>query len=153
MSEPAMPTNLVATAEAEGWQGWLTTLPGAIRRLQTVWSIDVGEPFQPGGLTAWVAPATRAGEELVLKVLRRHPEAEDEAEALRLWNGNGAVRLHQSEVVDAETTALLLERCRPGTPLSLRPEPEQDPVVAGLLRRLWRPPPPGHSFRTLKSMC
>ncbi|MBO0682591.1 MAG: kinase [Candidatus Dormibacteraeota bacterium] len=153
MTELALPTNLLAGAQAEGWQGWLATLPETIGRLRAAWSIEVGEPFQPGGLTAWVAPAGRAGEKLVLKVLRRHPEAEHEAEALRVWAGNGAVRLHEVEVIDAQTTALLLERCRPGTPLSLRPEPEQDPVVAGLLRRLWRPPPPGHGFPTLQSMC
>ncbi|MBO0684824.1 MAG: hypothetical protein J2P45_16855, partial [Candidatus Dormibacteraeota bacterium] len=153
MAEFALPTNLVAAAEAEGRQGWLMSLPETIRRLQAEWSIDVGEPFQPGGLTAWVAPASRAGEDLVLKVLWRHPEAEHEAEALRMWNGSGAVRLHEVEVMDDETTALLLERCRPGSPLSERPEPEQDPVIAELLRLLWRPPPPGHGFRTLRSMC
>lgn len=153
MTELALPTNLLAGAQAEGWQGWLATLPETIGRLRAAWSIEVGEPFQPGGLTAWVAPASRAGQKLVLKVLRRHPEAEHEAEALRVWAGNGAVRLHEAEVIDAQTTALLLERCRPGTPLSLRPEPEQDPILAGLLLRLWRPPPPGHGFPTLRSMC
>jgi len=33
------------------------------------------------------------------------------------------------------------------------PELEQDVVVAGLLRRLWREPPPGHSVRPLEAMC
>jgi len=51
------------------------------------------------------------------------------------------------------TIALLLERCRPGTTLQALPEAEQDPIVAGLLRRLWRQPAPGHRFRSLSSVC
>ena len=35
---------------------------------------------------------------------------------------------------------MLLERCEPGTVLRELPEPEQDVVIAGLLRRLWRVP-------------
>ena len=35
---------------------------------------------------------------------------------------------------------MLLERCEPGTLLRALPEPEQDVVLAGLLRRLWRAP-------------
>jgi hypothetical protein len=33
-------------------------------------------------------------------------------------------------------TALLIERCQPGTLLRRRPQREQDTIVAGLLRRL-----------------
>jgi hypothetical protein len=36
-------------------------------------------------------------------------------------------------------------------PAGLR-EPEQDLEIAKLLRRLWRPPPPGHAFRPLSAM-
>src|SRR5205085_8626121 len=52
-----------------------------------------------------------------------------------------------------DTTVLLLERCQPGTLLSEIPGAEQDSVVAGLLRRLWIEPPPGHTFRPLQRMC
>jgi streptomycin 6-kinase len=44
---------------------------------------------------------------------------------------------------------MLLERCEPGTHLRLAPEAEQDAVIAGLLRRLWREPAVGHPFRPL----
>ena len=88
----------------------------------------------------------------MLKVGWRHPEAEHEADGLQAWAGHGAVRLHAAERT-ADTIALLLERCRPGTPLAVRPEPEQDEVVAGLLRRLWtRTPPTGSPFRPLRDM-
>lgn len=113
------------------------------------WSVSIGRPFQPGGHTAWVAPA---GDDVVVKIGWRHPEAEHEAEGLRVWNGAGAARLHAvAEFPD--TIALLLERCVPGHPLRERPEDEQDGVVAALLRRLWREPEHGHPFRTLQSMC
>src|SRR4029078_1724140 len=54
---------------------------------------------------------------------------------------------------DDDATVLLLERCRPGAQLAERPEPEQDVVVAGLLRRLWISPPAGARFTTLCAMC
>jgi streptomycin 6-kinase len=79
-------------------------------------------------------------------------EAEDEAPGLREWDGDGAVRLHASVHFD-ETLALLLERCVPGTTVSALPEIEQDLVIAGLLRRLWRAPPTAHEFRPLQMMC
>ncbi len=145
--------NLVAATECDGRQEWLATLGKTIEHLEAAWSIRLGEPFQPGGRTAWVAPAVGDDANLVVKVLRRHSEAEDEAGGLRVWEGLGAVRLHRAEEVDAETIALLLERCRPGSALKARAEPEQDLVIAGLLRRLWRKPPAGHRFRTLQSMC
>lgn len=156
MPEPGqlvIPVDLACAAEREGREDWLAALPETIGGLETVWSIHVGEPFQPGGQTAWVAPATRGGEDLVVKVLWRHPEAEHEAEGLRVWDGDGAVRLHATAEVGSETVALLLERCWPGTTLKGRPELEQDDVVAGLLRRLWRRPPPAHRFHSLQSMC
>jgi streptomycin 6-kinase len=129
-------------------------LPTTLRALEHQWSLLIGEPFQPGGQAAWVAPARSAGrQELVLKVTWRHPEALHEAAGLRLWDGQGTVRLHRALDVDTCTTALLLERCRPGTTLAQRPEPGQDLVIAGLLRRLWRPVPPGGCFRPLQVMC
>jgi streptomycin 6-kinase len=93
-----------------------------------------------------------AGTDLVLKVAWPHPEAAHEADGLRAWTGHGAVRLHAAHDFGA-ARALLIERCRPGTELSLRPEPEQDTVIAVLLRRLWIPPRPGHPFVSLEQMC
>ncbi|MDQ6771955.1 MAG: aminoglycoside phosphotransferase family protein [Candidatus Dormibacteraeota bacterium] len=148
-----LPQNLVEAAEAEGRQAWLATLPATVRALQELWSLEIREPFQPGGQTAWVAPVrTESGKRLVLKVAWRHPEAAHEADGLRAWAGNGAVRLHAATQFD-EATALLVERCVPGTALTGRPEPEQDIVIAGLLRRLWIEPSAGAGFRPLEVMC
>jgi len=150
---PAVPRNLAAAASREGRESWLAELPERRRVLARRWDLEIGEPFEPGGQTAWVAPArsARLGE-VVLKVGWPHPEAQHEADGLREWNGDGAVRLHAAVELD-DTTALLLERCTPGTTLASRPEDEQDTVIAGLLRRLWRPIAPGQPFRALQVMC
>jgi streptomycin 6-kinase len=101
-----------------------------------------------------VAPAwDAAGRELVLKVGWRHSEADHEADGLRAWAGRAAVLVFDALAWDS-TSALLLERCDPGTTLAeAASEPEQDVVVAGLLRRLWNAPPAGHPFRPLRAMC
>jgi streptomycin 6-kinase len=82
----------------------------------------------------------------------RHTEADHEADGLRVWDGAGAARLHRVERFD-HSVALLLERCRPGTSVSGRPETEQDIVIASLLRRLWLEPAPAGPFRPLQAMC
>jgi streptomycin 6-kinase len=144
------------TSRVDGLREWIAGLPGIVAGLAGRWSLSMGEPFQPGGQCSWTAPATGPdGAELVLKVGFRFPggEERDEAAGLRIWNGNGAVRLHAACESEAGY-ALLLERCVPGTPLGqILPEPEQDRVVAGLLRRLWAQPLAGYTFRPLTQMC
>lgn len=76
-------------------------------------------------------------------------EAEHEIQGLRFWDGDPSVHLLEADEV---FNALLLERCEPGTSLRQLPEPEQDIVVAGLLRRLWRRSAAPHQFRPLGEM-
>jgi streptomycin 6-kinase len=150
-----MPRNLVQAATPhEERLAWVARLPSVLAELEARWDLELGPPYQPGGRTAWVAPARNAGlGEIVLKVAWRHVEARDEAAGLREWGGAGAVRLYDTAEPDPETTALLIERCQPGTTLTHRPESEQDQVVARLLGRLWRRPAPASTFRPLQSMC
>lgn len=81
-------------------------------------------------------------------------EGEEEADGLELWDGDGAVHCFAARKFE-DTQALLLERCRPGAQLKdLLAEPDQDVVIARLLRRLWdHEPPAGGPFRPLKAMC
>lgn len=148
-----IPDDLARAAAKEGRDGWLAELPALVARVAADWRIEVGDPFLPGGATAWVAPARDdAGNELVLKICWTHPEAVHEADGLRAWGGAGAIRLARANEL-AEATVLLLERCRPGTQLRALPPEEHDLVIAGLLRRLWMEPPPGYRFRPLSDMC
>jgi streptomycin 6-kinase len=149
-----MPANLVAGSGPDGARvAWLQELPGEVADLAARWSLHLGDPFQPGGQTAWVAPA-RSGTygDVVLKVGWRHMESEDEAAGLRAWHGRGTVQVFADER-RGRTSALLLERCRPGTMLTSRPEEEQDEVLSVLLRRLWQAPADGWPFRSLQVMC
>ncbi len=136
---------------------WLNALPDLVEQAASAWELELGEPYLPGGQTAWVAPARnfRPGDELVLKVGWRHHEAEHEADGLRHWDGDGAVRCYAARPLDDATTALLLERCTPGRQLRCSAsEPDQDVVIAGLLRRLWaRAPRVGHPFSLLAEIC
>ncbi len=154
-----MPQSLVRALEEDDdvsapLRKWMAALPLVVDDLARRWSLDLGRAFQPGGSTSWVAPVRNAaGERLVLKLGWRHYEALHEADGLRAWNGDGVVCLFDSLVL-AETSALLLEACEPGTGLSeVVPPAEQDAVVAGLLRRVWIEPPSGHRFRLLQTMC
>jgi len=157
VSRLVLPANLVgnvAGADDSRLGGWIRGLSQVVAEVARRWSLDVGEPFQPGGRCSWVAPVRDAtGRDLVLKVGWRHEEAEHEAQGLGFWAGDGMVAIHSAVSFD-QTSALLLERCVPGTALSnVLAEPEQDRIVAGLLRRLWRQPPAGHPFRDLQVMC
>ena len=129
---------------------WLEQLPRAVLELESRWSLSLGQPFCSENRCSWVAPAELGGgERAVLKLGMPHMEAAHEIEALRFWDGEPTVRLLEA---DAGLHAMLLERCEPGTALRDVPEPEQDVVIAGLLRRLWRQPSQPHPFRPLTEM-
>lgn len=160
MTLPKIPARLAeGLASATGpyrqaMRSWVEDLPLAIVQARDKWGLDLDEPFEPGGQASWVAPGRLpAGDDVVLKIVFPHPEGEHEANGLRIWDGKGAVRL--LDVSGDPVEALLVERCRPGTPLGhSEPEERQDEIVAGLLRRLWAAPWKGEApFRPLAEMC
>jgi streptomycin 6-kinase len=127
-------------------RAWLDALPDTIARLESSWDVRVGTPYEMAGVS-YTAAATRPdGERVVLKIPIPHPEAEREPDALRSWNGEGAVRLLELH----ESGAMLLEACDPGTRLSEAAAPDEVATIGGaLLRTLHRPPPSGHMFEPL----
>jgi streptomycin 6-kinase len=130
---------------------WLERLPEVVARLRDEWALELGPAFDHDGHGSWVAPARRAdASPAVLKVELPHFEAEHGVEGLRFWDGDPFVRLLAA---DREANAMLLERCEPGTDLRTLPEPEQDVVIAALLRRIWRPVPEPHPFRPLSVLA
>jgi streptomycin 6-kinase len=132
-------------------QAWLDRLPDTLQDLARRWSLTIGPPVDGEEVSAaWVAPVARAdGTPAMLKLGMPHMEGDHEIDALRFWDGDPTVRLLDA---DREPNAMLLERCEPGTVLRELPEPEQDVVIARLLRRLWRAPPAPHPFRPLALM-
>jgi streptomycin 6-kinase len=152
-----VPQYLAETAARESAVArWMASLPHVVAEFADRWSLRLGVPFEPGGQCSWTAPATGAGGvDLVLKVAFRFGggEERDEVAGLRCWDGNGVVRLNAASDSESEYV-LLLERCTPGTPLGeVVPEPEQDVIVARLLRRLWAQSYAGYPFRPLTQMC
>jgi streptomycin 6-kinase len=107
------------------------------------WGLSaVGEQYTPGA-GGFAAPATLAdGTRAVLKLGIPHREAEQEADALERWDGDGAVRLLAR---NEERWALLIERAEPGTFLSEAPDGLD--VLIELLPRLWKS---GEGFHSLE---
>jgi streptomycin 6-kinase len=143
-----VPESLIqATTKMRGEAGvdWLRRLPALIADMEHRWSLSVGSPF-PGIWANWVAQVTLAdGTPAVLKIsFPRDKEFGTEAEALRVFDGRGICRRIR---LDQERDAMLLERCEPGAPLTtVKDDEEATSIAASVLRRLWRPAPPEHSF-------
>jgi streptomycin 6-kinase len=117
----------------EAGRAWLANLPTVVAGLAREWNLQVGAAFE-GSNVSYVAPAMRGSEHVVLKVQWPDDESAHEADALRVWNGDGAARLLAH---DAEGQALLIERCVPGTYLAAAAGVDALAVLIDLLPRLW----------------
>ncbi|HET6171585.1 MAG TPA: aminoglycoside phosphotransferase family protein [Gaiellales bacterium] len=94
-----------------------------------LWGLELGEPFALSNVS-YVAPAGPA----VLKVAwEGDEEALHEADALELWDGDGAVRL-----LRRSGRALLEERAVPGDDLSALREVDATAIAVNVASRLWR---------------
>jgi streptomycin 6-kinase len=113
---------------------WLDRVPQLVREVADNWRLTLGEPYVAGAAGHTVRAELEDGSPAVLKVIYPHREAEQEAEALRVWDGDGAVRLL---AYDQERWAMLIERCEPGTLLAQAEAETALDVLIGLLPRLW----------------
>jgi streptomycin 6-kinase len=130
-----LPESLKRLAKIPAGAQWLATLPSLVRELSEQWALTPGEPY-PGSNVSYVTPALCNDRQVVLKIQWPHDEAAHEADALRLWNGEGAVRLLAHDV---EKHALLIEHCSPGTSLASADSTDGLAVLIDLLPRLWKP--------------
>jgi streptomycin 6-kinase len=144
----ALAMNCRRTPEGEAW---LARLPDVLWKLENEWALTPGLPLDGEEPTcAYVAAVLSANKTpAVLKVAMPHMEGEQEIHGLRFWAGDPTVRLLKA---DDALGAMLLERCQPGTTLRLLEEHDQDVVIAGLLRRLWRCPSAEYRFRPLSAL-
>jgi streptomycin 6-kinase len=105
------------------------------------WGVPLGERLLAGRFS-FVA---FAGDDAVLKVVPvEDDEADFEADALALLDGDGAVRLLRH---DRARRAILIERARPGHDASQLSEPEAIRVAVAAAKRFWRPAARGTPFR------
>lgn len=142
-----IPRGLEWWMSAPGGPEWLASLPSIVDSCAERWSLRVDEPLEGGNVSHVLAVELPDGTPAVLKISFPDAESEHEPDALRLWNGQGAVRLLG---YDEPARALLLERCEPGTPLwSIEDDEEAARIAGAALHRIWRPPPSHHRFRTL----
>jgi streptomycin 6-kinase len=136
-----------------GENAWLDVAPWGITprvadRLRTTakqvareWGVPLGERVAAGRFS-YVA---FAGDDAVLKVVPvEDDEADHEADALALLDGDGAVRLLRH---DRGRRAILIERARPGDDASNLDEVEAIRVATAAAKRFWRPAARGHPFR------
>lgn len=123
---------------------WLAELPVLVQAAERRWHVELESQFDNLSYN-YVAQVRRVdGERVVLKVNLPTQESLTEVEALRIFDGYGAVRLLES---DADLRALLLERLDPGLPVSsLRDDVAETSAAADVMRRLWRPAPAEHGF-------
>jgi streptomycin 6-kinase len=132
------------TFNGEESLAWIERLPIILINCEKRWNLSFAAPFAYQTYH-YIAPALRRdGTAVVVKVHAPTGEFLQEAEALRLFDGHGMVRLLDYDINDK---ALLLERLEPGTPLSeLENDEEATSHAATVMRQLWRPVPPVHPF-------
>ena len=121
---------------------WLADLQRFVSELEEKWDVKTEPAFEKGEYN-FVAPASSATDDAVLKVSPPYPTIEifAEAEFLRNLNGNGAARLLE---VDREHRAILIERIRPGVTMDVYfaddPFGCVEPAIE-VLKRILMPPP------------
>ncbi|MEU8351662.1 aminoglycoside phosphotransferase family protein [Streptomyces sp. NPDC048845] len=99
-----------AEYEGEAGRAWTAALPGLAASFLERWELHRDGPVSHG-VAALIVPVTGAdGARAVLKLQPVTDETSGEPDALRAWDGDGAVRLLRH---DAETGTMLLERLDP----------------------------------------
>jgi streptomycin 6-kinase len=134
--------------DGEDGRAWIERLPAILAACERRWNIRIEPPF--GNLSFnYTAPATCAdGTSAVVKACPPTGEFAHQAEALRLFDGRGMVRLLAADATDA---VMLLERLLPGTLLTTMEDDEKAiSIAASVMRQLWRPAPAQHPFPTVQ---
>ena len=133
----AVPADFMAhAADDAGVVRWLAGLPKLIDSVLADWALTPTGLVLTGTNAVVLHVADEAGAPAALKVGWPHWEAEHEHLALRLWDGQGAVRLLRA---DPRRFALLLERADHGRDLNAQPVRQACQTAAGLYQLLHRP--------------
>ncbi len=137
----------------ESGKKWLAKLPEIARETAANWSLKIEKPYRNLSYH-FVAPCIRAdGSQAVLKIGFPGEKLEfiNEVKTLRLYDGEGAVRL-----LDADRTryAMLLEKLTPGESLGklcLWDDAQAVKIAAGVLKKLVREIPEDGEYHLLEN--
>ncbi|EKX62170.1 hydroxyurea phosphotransferase [Streptomyces ipomoeae] len=139
-----VPEELAETQEeinGEAGRAFIANIPHLAAGFLDRWGLRLDGPSMHG-MCALVLPVIRTTDNTpaVLKLQILDDESEGEPVALRIWNGDGAVRLLE---YDDETGTMLLERLDPARMLTYEPDSRKAVlVVAHLLAHLTSTPAP-----------
>lgn len=145
-------TNIRNSFHQDG-EAYLAVLPDLIEEARQRWGLSDITPvenlsfnyvaFAKRPSTAFVAknaPHSAQGE-VVLKIGVPHRELFSEMAALRLFNGEGCVRMLEA---DESRGMFLLERVRPGVMLAtLEDDDQRTHIAVDMMNKLWREAPTG----------
>lgn len=127
---------------------WLVRLPTILAQCAEHWNLVSFAPVAALSYNFVAAVTLRDGREAILKIGVPNPELTTEIQALRCYQGRQAVRLLDA---DLDNGALLLQRLRPGTPLTtLQDDAAATAIAAQLMRDLPIPAPAEHQLPTLE---
>lgn len=154
-SEIELPASLIRNAlNLPTGRAWLATWRNTVREHLARWELRIDLPHRgtpwAGHCAVAVPVRTRAGLRAVLKVTIPHDEALPEPDALRLWEGFGAVAVLDS---NRQSFVLLLERLDGGRSLMDTPLEETAELWGQLVRRLALPPGSGGLWQDIPSVA
>jgi streptomycin 6-kinase len=148
----ALARNVVGVWGHDGAR-WLADLPRVLDDVARDWDLAIGPPFE---LSFHYVTAVICGDgtPAVLKLgVPTRDSLHSEASALTAFGGRGAARLLRA---DLSRGALLLERAVPGwRARDLVPDRDVEvtSALAGVMRRLHMPPPPGCELPDVLAQC
>lgn len=129
-------------------RAFLEALPDSITKASARWKLTNVQAVQNLSYN-FVAFADRGDTQVVLKIGLPNGETKSEMAALRLFKGEGACRLLDS---DEDNSWILLERLNPGVMLSsLEDDEEATHIAAEVMQKIWRPAPKDDVFIRLSN--
>jgi streptomycin 6-kinase len=137
----------IFTSFGDPGRRYLDELPELILKASRRWDLALGDPFPLS--YNYVCSATRVdGTPAVLKIGIPNRELNSEINALKVYRGEGAVRLFESA---PDLGMILMERLQPGNILStLADDDHATEIAAGVMKVIQRPPPEDNGFIKLQ---
>src|SRR5215203_655012 len=138
----------IMSVHGEDGEAWLATFPATLAAVAERYGLTLGAPFKLS--YNYVCAATREdGTPVVLKLSPPYNEFYGEVAALRHYGVAGCVELLDA---DPDAGVVILERIFPGEMLhdmTVENDDEATRIMAEVMKNLWRPLPPDHTFQTV----